>query len=227
MPDATYIREIKIDIQGPLLDQAAPLRPVLLRNIAGAFKKQNQLTIARAVKNYLSFPKNKPPVPNGLRTISGHLRRSIHASGPAITGDRVWSAIGSNVVYAAIHEFGGKTKPHTITARRAKALAFTTEGGKFTFYNRASYGKLGRKVIQAAPAGFGAGGAVSQTIASWRPTAKGAPIVARMLYRRSVKHPGSNIPARPYLGAAIADRLQDYRGAVADALRLTLQKAAP
>jgi phage virion morphogenesis protein len=54
--------------------------------------------------------------------------------------------IGSNLVYAAIHQFGGKTRPHEIRARNKKALKF-----------------LG-------------------------------------ICRKSVKHPGSDIPARPYLG---------------------------
>ena len=49
------------------------------------------------------------------------------------------------MVYAAIHHFGGRTKPHVIRAKNAKALALP-----------------------------------------------GGP-------RRSVNHPGSNIPARPFL----------------------------
>lgn len=55
------------------------------------------------------------------------------------------AAVGTNVVYAAIQHFGGKTKAHKITARNKKALAF---GG---------------------------------------------------ILVKSVNHPGSKIPARPYL----------------------------
>ena len=54
--------------------------------------------------------------------------------------------IGSNLVYARIHQEGGKTKAHEIRPRNAKALRF-----------------------------------------------KG-------IYRKLVRHPGSDIPARPYLG---------------------------
>lgn len=55
------------------------------------------------------------------------------------------ATVGTNVLYAAIHQFGGQTKAHVIRAKNAKALAF---GGVF---------------------------------------------------RKSVNHPGSKIPARPFL----------------------------
>ena len=67
---------------------------------------QNNLTVAHADRYYLNFPKQEPPVPIGLRKISGRLQGSVRASEPVIIGDRVESAIGSNVVYAAVHEFG-------------------------------------------------------------------------------------------------------------------------
>lgn len=73
-------------------------------------------------------------------TDSGHLLRSIQAA----SDDRQAMA-GTNVVYAAIHQLGGKTRPHIIKPKHKKALAF---GG---------------------------------------------------LVRKSVNHPGSNIPARPFL----------------------------
>jgi phage gpG-like protein len=61
--------------------------------------------------------------------------------------------IGSNLIYAAIHQWGGKTKAHEIRARHAKALRFN---GRFF---------------------------------------------------KSVKHPGSEIPARPFLG--VPDGFED------------------
>lgn len=60
--------------------------------------------------------------------------------------------MGSDRPYAAIHQFGGQTRPHLIHPSRKKALAF--------------------------------GGVVV----------------------KSVKHPGSKIPARPFLGLSDADR---------------------
>jgi len=55
------------------------------------------------------------------------------------------AVVGTNVIYAAIQNFGGRTKPHVIRAKNKRALAF--------------------------------GGIVV----------------------RQINHPGSNIPARPYL----------------------------
>lgn len=71
---------------------------------------------------------------------SGQLAASITTE-----HSRQHAMIGTNKVYAAIHQFGGKTKAHEIKAKNKKALAF---GGKIV---------------------------------------------------RSVQHPGSVIPARPFL----------------------------
>jgi phage virion morphogenesis protein len=61
------------------------------------------------------------------------------------------AVVGTNVVYAAIHHFGGKTKPHVILPKKGKALKFN-----------------GR-------------------------------------YAKKVNHPGSTIPARPFLMLAAED----------------------
>lgn len=88
----------------------------------------------------------------GGQTLSkdGFLRESItHQLGP---GEVV---IGTNVVYAAIHQFGGQTPPRVIRPKHKKALAFTVGG---------------QKVV-----------------------------------RKSVRHPGSKMPARPFLGIDSGD----------------------
>ena len=51
---------------------------------------------------------------------SGRLRDSIAETGPQLTARSV--EVGTNVVYAAIHQFGGIIPPHIIRARRARAL---------------------------------------------------------------------------------------------------------
>jgi len=71
---------------------------------------------------------------------SGRLASSITQS-----FDASHASVGTNVVYAAIHQFGGRTKAHVIRAKNARALA-------------TPYGP-----------------------------------------RKSVNHPGSVIPARPFL----------------------------
>lgn len=50
---------------------------------------------------------------------SGQLATSIAAYSDANT-----AVVGTNKVYAAIHQFGGRTKPHVIKARQSRALSF-------------------------------------------------------------------------------------------------------
>lgn len=68
-----------------------------------------------------------------LNARSGKLLNSIkgemHENGTAIYG-RTYS---SGVPYAAIHEYGGQTKPHDIYPRTAQALHFFGAGGSEVF----------------------------------------------------------------------------------------------
>jgi hypothetical protein len=88
--------------------------PVRVMNyIAAAMDKQNQRTVGYIQKNYLTFPRQEPPVPMGLRSVSGDYSRSLHSPPATISGDTVDSAIGSPVKkngfrYPALHEFGGR-----------------------------------------------------------------------------------------------------------------------
>lgn len=77
---------------------------------------------------------------------TGRLASSIEQHHDATT-----ATVGTNVKYAAIHQFGGKTSPHVILPRNKKALAF------------------GGRVV------------------------------------KKVNHPGSNIPARPFLALTSED----------------------
>lgn len=79
----------------------------------------------------------------------GRLRGSVNYRADARSVE-----IGTPVIYGAIHQLGGKTRPHVIRPRRAKALAWL--GGRH-------------------------------------------PV-------KKVDHPGSVIPARPYLGVGKRDR---------------------
>lgn len=82
-------------------------------------------------------------------TDTGRLRASVTRR-----ARRMEAVVGTNVAYAAIHQLGGRTRPHTIRPRRRRALAWP--------------------------------GAA-------HPVAK-------------VEHPGSDIPARPFLGISTGDR---------------------
>lgn len=62
-----------------------------------------------------------------LKVRTGTLRRSItqtvNVSGTAVTG-----IVGTNLEYAAIHEYGGVTRAHVIEAKHAAALRFVFKG---------------------------------------------------------------------------------------------------
>lgn len=82
--------------------------------------------------------------------------------------------IGTNVPYAAIHQFGGKTRPHVIRAKNKQALAWP--GGKY-------------------------------------------PV-------RQVNHPGSKVPARPYMLDASGNFPADWLSAIVRRLEQHLAGAA-
>lgn len=79
---------------------------VALQAIRRGSDLANQSTIGVIQKSFLSYPKSGPTTPEGLRVITNRLRGSVRASKAVIDGDTVVSAIGSNVKYAGVHEFG-------------------------------------------------------------------------------------------------------------------------
>ena len=109
---------------------------------AGAWSLQLGARIARSVK---------------ILQASGRLASSIT---PAY--DATSARVGTNVIYAAIHQFGGQTRAHVIRPKNRKALHF---GG---------------------------------------------------IFAKQVNHPGSKIPARPFLaittsdGVAIEEAMANY-----------------
>lgn len=67
-----------------------------------------------------------------LRNKTGTLRRSISQS---VSGTETTTEgkVSTNIEYARIHEFGGKTSPHVILPKRGKALAFNWKGQDVVF----------------------------------------------------------------------------------------------
>lgn len=70
-----------------------------------------------------------------LHVQTGRLRRSIHY---VMTGSEELptAAIGTNVEYGAIHEYGGQTKAHVIEAVNARVLSFRASSGDQVFARR-------------------------------------------------------------------------------------------
>lgn len=89
-----------------LLARAKEFGDLIVRAIARAHDEQNDLTVGAIVEKRLSFSKRGPPTLEGLRAQDSHLRRSIRRSPALIDGEKVVSSIGSNIRYAAVHEFG-------------------------------------------------------------------------------------------------------------------------
>lgn len=127
-----------------LVERRSGQRAALMRNIAGIMLDEVEENFARqgrprwAELKVVSLKRGA-----GYRILqdTGRLAASITQAFDANV-----ARVGTNVAYARIHQLGGRTKPHVIRARNARALGIP---------------------------GIGA--------------------------RRSVQHPGSNIPARPYL----------------------------
>ncbi len=96
--------------------------PGLTRVTAGAMAKaldlENDLTVSYAQENKLSGPR-----PEVLGVISNRLRNAVHATKAQVDGTNIDSAIGDNVEYAAVHEFGfdGDVQVQAHTRRRVIA----------------------------------------------------------------------------------------------------------
>lgn len=173
----------------------------LLKALLKTMAEQNNLSVTHIVEQYASFPQDEPTTMDGLRTISGQLRSSYRASAPVIDSDEgISGAIGSNVVYAAIQEFGGQTRPHDIVARNAKALAFNPGTGKF--FGAPEFGAALR----------GSRGNFRKLKAQLFVDENG------IIFRRKVHHPGSDIPARQPIQRGIEDRLADYSKAFTETI---------
>jgi len=99
-----------------------------MRNLQPVMKEIGEIVRTSVERNFAAGGRSKWDESarvkrEGGQTLSltGRLRRSFARPDAVQAGkDRV--AIGTNVVYAAIHQLGGKTGPHTITAKKAKAL---------------------------------------------------------------------------------------------------------
>lgn len=141
-----------------------------MRDIAQGLMTETEFNFAAGGRPRWKPLKNPPERRQGGQVLqdSGQLAVSVttdHGSN--------FAQIGTNKEYAAIHQFGGKTKAHTIKAVNKKALAF---GGKFA---------------------------------------------------RQVNHPGSDIPARPYLPITADGELQpEARSEVLDTVLRHMRRAA-
>jgi phage gpG-like protein len=76
--------------------------------VARAMDQGNQLAVSQIQRFHLTGKGPFPVEEHKLGRVSGLLRESVSASPAVVQDTKVRSSIGSNVVYAAIHEFGGR-----------------------------------------------------------------------------------------------------------------------
>lgn len=128
--------------------QAVTNRAPLMKNIAGIMADAVEENFAQQGRPKWAGLKNPGPRRSGGKILqdSGRLASSITPS-----SDNDSAVVGTNIKYAAIHQFGGQTRAHLIKPKNKKALAF------------------GGKVV------------------------------------KQVNHPGSKIPARPFLQLTDSD----------------------
>lgn len=126
-----------------VLRQFRSFPDVMASRIAKEIDKQNRLTINHVARTRLSYPRDSTPGLEGLRVITGTLRRGLVAGlVPARqVGNAIVGTISNNVRYAAIHEFGGPIPPRgMVYPKRAKALRFVI-GGKVLFRGSVNFTK--------------------------------------------------------------------------------------
>lgn len=92
--------------------------------IAYTMRLQNEGTVAHIVDTKLT---NAGPTFLNARPSRSRLRGSVRATSPRVSGVDVTSSIGTNVKYAAVHEYG--CAPYTIRARNGKALRWGNATG--------------------------------------------------------------------------------------------------
>ncbi len=105
----------------PGYNKISQLPPLIQANVLKALEDGMLVAEQKSKTKYLSGPR-----PEKLGVITGLLRSRVRSS--VERGTKNIFAIGtlgvSGVVYAWIHELGGKTRPHPIVAKNAPYLVF-------------------------------------------------------------------------------------------------------
>ncbi len=106
----------------------------MLRAVAKELDLQNDYTIGHIEEKRLNFPRHEPPVGEGLRHITGHLKRSLRRNTATVSRHSVSGGIGTHVKYAGVHEFGftgtAAVPEHSRKIIVGTAVSFTAAGRK-------------------------------------------------------------------------------------------------
>ena len=89
----------------------------LPRAIKRGMDRALPIVVGRIVERRLSGKGPYSPSLHQLGEKTGRLRRSVRAEPAVISGNRVTGAIGSDVIYAPVHEFGNAKMPERAPVR--------------------------------------------------------------------------------------------------------------
>lgn len=110
---------------------------IKLRNIPEDMRRRLRVAVVRDTKELAALVRGKLSG-TVLHVRSGRLLKSIKSEMVENANTVYGRVYSSGVPYAAIHEYGGRTKPHLILPRNAKALHFMV-GGKDVFAARVNH----------------------------------------------------------------------------------------
>ena len=135
-----------------------------------------------------------------LHVRSGTLRRSIGLKIIVTTGT-ISAIVGTNLIYARIHEYGGKIPAHRIFAR-GKALAwlsgsFTPKAGQWSVKK----GRLNKSGMKAANK------------------------LGLVAFAKWVDFPGATMPQRSFLGSSLKEMRPDIVRRIDAAIKSSLKEA--
>lgn len=99
-----------------------------LQNLQPKVQESLRLAIGQLgieLQTYVKANKlNGQVLKNQTHTLSRSINMKVKADAFSVV-----ASVGTNIRYAAIHEFGGQTKPHLIQAKNAAKLKFMGGGG--------------------------------------------------------------------------------------------------
>lgn len=128
-----------------------------------------------------------------LKNRTGTLRRSITPS-ISTSSNLIEGKASTNIIYAAIHEYGGVTRPHVIVPKHRLALAWVR--GSFI-------------------------GPIRMATATGRFSKKQS--AYPFIFARRVNHPGSHIPERSFMRSSLREMkpeiLESFRNAILSVVR--------
>ena len=180
-----------------LLEQSQSWPRALSRNLVRALDLQNELTVGQIVAERATG-KGPFPVEEGrLGVRTGRYRRSVRPSKAVVTGTAIESAIGSNVKYAGVHEFGFSGTVQVREHRKRHAMVDLIQVGDRVLPRWQAVGERGRQKK-----------------------------IASGIVRVRAHSVQMNIPARAPIRRGIADRLPHYRDALSTAIVATFTPQA-